>query len=522
MMASISSYGIKPEITPFTLEEEGDIVLGRAFFWYFLDNVFIKSFSDTETYTDPITQLQVPFKFADLHREWALLAQYNPRFCIQAPRAHLKSTVMGQGFPFWLMASVKEGEYKDGMYFSYKAELADEKVADLKRRIKDNPYCRYWKDLKPTSQYLIDFLVDWGSGPIGEVTLKGSGITSATRGRHPKFVICDDILSDFSQLLGSAELKLINRIFRNTIMSLPANENDVLGLIGTPQSYDDILYQLAQNEDWIWLLYPAVKDYKTKAVQWPEKYDFNRLMRIKKDIGPTAFEVEYQLTPVTVTDQFLTYHDLLPSIDDNLLEWDLGAEFANPASLMTYGGFDVGKKVHPSHVSVLLELPNGSLITLFQMFLDHMSYPEQVQVLNNVASRFRLARGYFDSTFNVLEDRKLNRRWRGRIFNRKLKADVAVGFERRVFAVDDDPGIVIPNDRRFLSQISQVTKDMSADENADGHGDSFWSMGLAIKACDDGPVITDIGNSQLGGPPPQGSQGSHTNMYRQLQATLKQ
>lgn len=480
--------------TPFTEEEMANVFVGRGFFWYFLDNIFARSFDGLDYFSPPAGK-RVPFQFSRIHREWAMLAQTNPRFCIQAPRAHLKTTVLGQAHPFWLMAKAEQNSLVDGIYFSYKAELADEKVAELKRLIKSNPYCRFWKDLKPTAESIIDFIVDWGEGPVAEVTLKGSGIKGATRGRHPKFTICDDILSDFANPLASTELRQINRIFRQTIMSLPANPEDVLTLFGTPQAYDDILYSLAKDEDWLWLKYPAVSDWNTQVVQWPEKFDFDRLMKIRKSVGSSAFEVEYQLTPVIMADQFLNHVDLAPSVDPTMAMWDLTQEFANVNKLALYGGFDVGKAVHPSHVTILLEMPNGSLITLYQQFLDHVPYPRQVRTLNHLAQQFKLTRGYYDATYNVLEDRGLDRRWRGKSFTRKLKASVALQLEKRVFAEGEDPGIVLVNDQRFLNQIVQVRKDLSCPETPDGHGDSFWSLALAIQAAEDGPTIMDIGSA---------------------------
>ena len=376
-------------------------------------------------------------------------------------------------------------------------KLANERVADLKRYILANPYCRFWKDLKPTAESIIDFLVDWGDGPVGRVVLKGAGIKAANRGRHPKYVICDDILSDFSNPLSSTELRLINRIFRQTIMSLPSNPEDVLCLVGTPQSYNDILYQLAMDESWLWLLYPAVKDWAAHEVQWPEKYSYERLMRIRKSVKPDAFEVEYQLLPVTLTDQFLNREDLNQVVDIELRPWDLEEEFVNAGGLGIYGGMDVGKEVHPTHIVFTLELPSGTLITLYQTFMDHLSYPEQVKTVNHLTKVFGLTRGYYDATFNVLDDRGLNQRWIGRVFTRKLKGDLATGLEKRVFAEADRPGIVLLNDRRFLDQITMVRKNLTAVETPDGHADSFWSLALACRAADDGPSFLDMGSASM-------------------------
>jgi hypothetical protein len=390
----------------------------------------------------------------------------------------------------------KNETYVDGVYFSYNDTLASEKTADLKRFIRSNPYARFWKDLKPSAESVINYLIDWGEGPVAEVFLRPSGIKAATRGRHPKFVVADDILSDFSNPLSSSELRLISRIFRNAIMSMPSNPNDPIVLIGTPQAYEDILYQLADDEEWMWVTYPAVKNWDTQETQWPEKYDFNRLMRIRKSHGAASFATEQQLVPVTISDQFLTREDLAPIVDATLKMWDLTKEFPNRAGLGTYGGLDIGKDVHPSHVIVFVELPNKTLVPLYHSFLDHMEYPKQVRLLNFLANHFKL-KGYFDRTNNVLDDRGLSRRWHGKSFNKRLKANMALMFEKRVFADLDegDPGLVLPADERYLNQVSMVRRDLTATAGPDGHGDSFWSTALAIKAANDGPSIVNVGSA---------------------------
>ncbi len=482
--------------SPLTYEEGIDVTVSRFNFWQFLSKIFIRSF-DGLTYSGSTTNSRIPFTFSDLHEEWATEVQAYPRFCLMAPRGHLKTTVIGQGYPLWLMMKAQNNEFYDIMYFSYKAELANEKVAMLKKLIRVNPYFRFWKDQKPTSDIMIDYLVDWGEGPVAQVRMLGSGIMSATRGRHPRAVICDDILSDFADPLESSELKMIHRIFTHVIMSLPPNEDDPLVVVGTPQSYDDTLYWLANNRDFNWLIYPAIKNYDTQETQWPEKYSFDRLMKKRNSAtgsGPTAFEVEYQLAPVMLTEQFLTREELSLVVDTDLDAWKLGTTFPNREKLATYGGVDIGKEVHPSHVCVFLELPNKTLILLFQTFLDHLPYPRQVAVLNKVAEVFNLSRGYYDQTSNVMEDRALDKRWKGKVFTKKLKGDIAVGLEKRIFASMSDPGLILTNHERYLSQICSVTKDFKAPTTPSGHGDSFWSTALAIKAADDGPTFLDVGS----------------------------
>ena len=482
------------ELEPFTLEERVIIELSRQFFWFFLDYVFIRSF-DGQTFEDDEGKAH-SFEFGNLHREWAVLAQYYPRLCVMAPRAHLKSTVLGKAFAFWNMFRVDNGELVDMLYFSYKANLAAEQVEELLRLIRANPYCRFWKDLKPYGRTMIDFLVDFGDGVLGEGMMKGEGIMAATRGRHPKVTICDDILSDFSNPLSSLDMEKIGRVFRQAIMSLPANPGDPLVLVGTPQSYEDILHELASLEDWMWLSYPAIMDEGNEIVQWPEKFTFGRLKQIQRNLGPTAFEVEFQLTPISVSDQFFTRDDILSVTDMDLELWDLHKAF-DKADLATYGGFDVGKQVHPSHVSIFLELPNGTLVQIYEKFLDQMHYDLQVKMLNRIAEVFQISRGYYDATFNVLDDRGLAAVWRGRTFNRNLKASMAVLFEKRVFANTDEPGIILINDPRQLRSIVSMDKELKGINTVDGHSDSFWSCALSITAANDGPGIVEIGSPML-------------------------
>ena len=477
------------DISEFSAEELATIAVARKHFWYFLEHVYIKSFVG-QRYVDA-DGLYQPFIFGKIHREWAMLAQYNPRLCLMAPRLHLKTTVMSQGFAFWQMFKASPGQLLKIFYISYKAELASEKVEDLKRLIDANPYCRHWRDRKPLATTQINYDVDYGSGTIAEVEMESGGILGAMRGKHPHVVICDDILSDFANPLSQQEIIKINRVFRQAVQSLPPNETDPLLVIGTPQSYEDILNLLQGSEDWLWLSYPAIIDELNEEVQWPEVFPLRRLKRIQRDIGRSAFEVEYQLTPVQVEDQFFTREDILSVTDNRLLSWPLDQLFEK-ADLGTYAGFDVGRLVHPSHVSVFLELPSGTLVQVYNQFLDRMRYGGQVKTLNMVADTFKLSRGYFDATNNTLEDRGLRPAWRGRTFTRKMKADMATLMEKRIVAAPDEPGLILQNDLRQLHQMCSVDKALKAATTIEGHGDAFWSNGLGVKAAEDGPGILDI------------------------------
>jgi len=71
---------------------------------------------------------------------------------------------------------------------------------------------------------------------------------------------------------------------------------------------------------------------------------------------------------------------------------------------------------------------------------------------------------------------------------------MALLLERRIYAVEDEPGIVLLSDRRQINQICAVDRTLKSIETSEGHGDAFWSNALMCRAAADGPGITVLGN----------------------------
>lgn len=515
-------------LQPFTEEELDTIKAAQRDFWTFLNTVYAASFEGEEFLHSDGTFGN--FSLGRLHRTWAHTvagisegprrAPYS-RWRIMAPRLHLKSTVLGRGYIFWRFFS--EGQDVDAFYFDFKKPLADEHVTMLKRDILKNPYCRFWSDNNPVATSIIDFTVSFGEKESDDAPLKswrveceGEGILSATRGRHPKIVICDDILSDFANPIESVEIDRINQVFEHVVMSLPPPDG-MLGVVGTPQSPYDILHKLQENDLFWCAEFPAVTDYETKKTVWPGMYDYKRLMKLKREMGANAFEVEYQLHPRESVDQFLKTEAIEACLSETAQRFvpTEDEKFDNPDKLNVWGGMDVGKEVHPSHVSFFVEVPPekgqemGWLVQIHEQWLDHMNYNEQVALLNVLIAYYDPIRFYFDNTRSELEDRGLTKRATGFKFKKGVKASMATLLEKRInntfyhhSGEGDDPaagpGVVMygPEDTRQVRSLKQVKKDLTASETEDGHGDSFWSNALAVYACESGPRITNLGSAQ--------------------------
>ncbi|MGD0765429.1 MAG: hypothetical protein ABR978_03915 [Dehalococcoidia bacterium] len=194
-------------------------------------------------------------------------------------------------------------------------------------------------------------------------------------------------------------------------------------VVGTPQSYEDILFKLREDPSFYWLRLPAVLDERRQTTLWPEKFDYSQLQRVRAAIKERAFQVEYLLVPVAVANAFLPREALEARVDVEAICWSLEEPFDNPAHYPVYGGMDVGKDVHPSHISVFVQVPDGTLLQGFQMFLDHLDYRAQVKIINRVIEHFYNTRFYYDSTRAELDDRGLSSKAAGNRFTKRLKAN---------------------------------------------------------------------------------------------------
>lgn len=487
---------------PFTAEERAKIRLAQRSFAFFLHYIYPESFGG-QLFPFGVRDELKPFTLSRIHFVWASIVEQHTRVCILAPRAHLKSTVVNHAFLMWRMfafgARGHGGKY-DAIVMSYNDPLASKHTSDLKECIRENPYCRFWVDRNPMAKSIVDFDCRFDpdeQGWHGEVL--PFSIFSNIRGRHPRDLMCDDILSDFANPLEPTQIRRIHRIYTASLESVPTEK---LILIGTPQSYEDTLYQTRKNPEYFWARFPAEWTDKqgNKRVQWPENFDAAKLRRVRRRLqSPTAYQVEYLLVPVMATDSFILREIIDESVDPDLHRYTLDEPFENPHDFPVYGGMDVGKAVHPSHLAVFAQTPDRTLVQVYSRFLDGMDYRAQKTLVNKVVKHFGVKRLYYDNTRSELEDRGLTRSVIGKKFGKRLKAQIALGLENRFFPDDQDEmmgGIVLFEDERQTNQLVAVNKKLESLETEDGHGDAFWSVALAVQAASDGPVISILGNVQ--------------------------
>ena len=144
------------------------------------------------------------------------------------------------------------------------------------------------------------------------------------------------------------------------------------------------------------------------------------------------------------------------------------------------GGFDIGKKRHPAHLSVF-KLVNNRYIQIHHKFMDGWKYIDQLDYLVKSIKSFKINELNFDDTRGEFEsfdeEGRLPEAMNGVAFTNKKKHQMATSFSQAV----ESNKIELIDDRRQIEQILMVTNDLQALETPEGHGDSFWSNALCFK-----------------------------------------
>jgi len=417
-----------------------------------------------------------------------MMATENKMSVSVLPRYHLKSTLLGYAFSIYRMLTA----YGDSLYISYKDELANFHLSNIKNAISRNPILNpIMYDLRPQSSAGIEYKIG-----NKRVRMFSSGIFAMKRGLHTSgLCVVDDILGTVENPLSMIELDKAKLMFNTEVQNIP-NRDCPLVVFGTVMSYSDLLYDLKDNDEFLHLWLPAVdplampdnhgltEKYGNPKVLWEDKYPMEWLEKKKKQSGWKSFSTEFLLMPVMATEAFFTKQELdANAIDSNLKNHSIYRTF-NKEWHHVVAGLDIGKRRNPSHLAIFVDNDDGVLTQLHQEFWDNMEYIEQIEKIKAAVENFKIDKLYIDATRGEMEERGLPRecvlvKFTGRGY--RSQSSYATDFAKYV----ENKKIKLLDDTRFINQITCVTNDLKAPETSLGHGDSFFSVSLAVGAYQD-------------------------------------
>lgn len=156
----------------------------------------------------------------------------------------------------------------------------------------------------------------------------------------------------------------------------------------------------------------------------------------------------------------------------------------------SWGGFDIGRSVHPSSLSVLLPATNPlddtdwRFFQVCQFWLDGWPYVAQVQAAKLLIQELGIQRICYDSTGRELtalqESGQLPAQFKPVRFDVDSKQRLA---SRLNFALEEGR-LGLLQDERLRRSLLQVNAMLQSTESSTGeHGDGLWSLALALEAA---------------------------------------
>lgn len=429
-----------------------------------------------------------------------------------SPRDHLKSTGLA-AYIMWKLFCMGTQSI-EGFYFSFKEDIASYLLGKVKNLIKINPWFESCIDLKPRAESILQYT--WDKTAIFKIT--PHGLFTAVRGLHGDLLFIDDPFKDPANRMILTNILKVNENFENVAMDIPDKMKGETHVVGTPQTYNDFFYNKKLLSNFAKMMRPAIENEVEKKALWPEWLTYDELCAIR-DRRPKSFGPEYMIKPLISESSYFKAEEIYGLCSTTLQPMRIFDKITpdNPRYRnRRIAGHDIGKKVHPAHFTVWEEVPvlneRGDhlrdheknpvyrLIQIHQKWMDGWDYtngkdwkgkdpeevydtakPTQIEYIRIAQKNLDIDEIYFDNTNQVwesfIEQGLLPKpTYKPIVFSAKTKNQFASCFGQEVKA----GRIELINDPRQARQILAVTNDLDAAESEEGHGDSFWSNGMAL------------------------------------------
>ena len=401
------------------------------------------------------------------------------------PRFHFKSTLLGHAFSVWrLLTAPRDCSV---LYLSYADHMARYHIAEINKAVSRNPVLtELMENRNPKADYSARFFIN--KKPM---EIMHGGLFSFKRGMHVNgALIADDVLRDPENPLNMGQITKVEDHFMTESLFIPLKGVPVI-VLGTPMMPGDLLSKLQEDSRFKSRVLPALDPIPGRRVLMPELYSEEWLLE-QQAARPKSFASEFMLIPHFSTEAYFDEEDITKCEYDYLRSAPATQVYKDiDVGDYIFGGFDVGKKRHPSHL-VLFRKRGDKVEQIHQSFLEGWSYSDQIQYLNDVAENFNLTTGYVDNTRGELEDRGLDMRWLSMTFTQKSKNTMAHIFEQFIHSGK----LKLIKDERQKQQILSVSNELKAPDTPLGHGDAFFSIAMALQAAHETSYrFVDLGNA---------------------------
>ena len=260
------------------------------------------------------------------------------------PRGHFKSTILGHAFSVWRL--LKAPRDMAVLYLSYSDGMAKYHISEINKIVSRNPIItEMLVNRNPKADFSARFYKN--NQPMD---IMHGGLFSFKRGMHVNgALIADDVLRDPENPLNIGQITKVEDHFMTESMFIPLKESPVI-VVGTPMMPGDLLAKLQDDERFKSRVLPALDPVPGRRVLAPEIMDEKYLLAQQK-ARPKSFASEFMLVPHFATESYFNEEDITKCEDETLRSFPATKKFTGwETGDQIFGGFDVGKKKHPSHL----------------------------------------------------------------------------------------------------------------------------------------------------------------------------
>jgi hypothetical protein len=398
-------------------------------------------------------------------------------------RDHFKSTSLYARF-MWHLFRTRASNF-EGHYFSYSHDMSGYHIQKIKKLLKPNPYFAGAINLKSNA----DSVGAWTWDGEHQVTLDPKSLLSFKRGIHPEWIAVDDPFQDPENKLEPTTILKINDVFKKQILDMPKAGGE-LHVVRTAQTPQDFFFDQTVMKRFSVSIEPAIVSEAQRIARWPEHMDFDELMARREERGHKVFAQEYLCSPVYTEDAWLEEEELKECVDPTLINHNPfklnGATFDGDIT----AGWDLGKKRHPSHLAIF-ETKEGVSRQLHSKWMEGWDYanqsgefdpshPTQLEYVKECLRAFGIDYLQYDATRGELDGlkdaKKLPEEFEGVVFTKKRMVGMATILSDRV----THGSVKLLDAPRQTNQMLAVNNLLQAIESPQGHGDSFWSVAMAL------------------------------------------
>lgn len=224
--------------------------------------------------------------------------------------------------------------------------------------------------------------------------IKCVGYGKSIRGRHPKYIVLDDVLDDNSMYSEMIRRKSIE-YYKGAISPMLTPDGQMIA-VGTPYHAEDLYFGfLRKNPSYVFRRFPGILRDKVTGTErplFPWRWTLEGLREKRREIGTVAFTREILCQPISDELSVFPNH-LFPPLYDTTITLRPQRDTIKARGLNVFFGVDIARSANVGAdyfvIFVIGRDPQGNHYVLDIIRRRGLTFRNQLAILSMVSQRYR-------------------------------------------------------------------------------------------------------------------------------------